>query len=113
MYSLIVLPGVTPQRKNGNYLLVDTKDFTIDWCLRTIPGCRFDSVEIWASDDPQATGFALTTSWGETNETGSILFTKSVWEALESAYEAHGMKRESIDGIKAMCNIVEDLNGSN
>lgn len=64
MYSLIVLPGATPQRRIGNYLLVDSKDFTLNWCLSHIPGCRFDSIEIWASDDEDATAFAFSRAWG-------------------------------------------------
>lgn len=111
MYTLVVLPGVTPQRKIGNYLLVDSKDFTFDWCCKCIAGMQFSSVEIWASNDPEASGYALTRARYPGDV--SVLLTKSVWEALESAYVAHGMKREHIDDIKAMCDIVEDLSVSN
>lgn len=113
MYSLIVLPGVTPQRRNGNYLLVDSKDFTLKWCLGTIPGCRFDSVEIWVSDDQDATAFAFSRAWGERNETGSVLMTKSVWEGFENHCLSNGMEEIHIQELKKMCNIVEDLNVSN
>ncbi len=110
MYSLIVLPGVTPQRRNGNYILVDSKDFTLDWCYRCIPGMQFSNVEVWASNDPEATAYAFT----RTRHPGdiSVLLTMSVWQDLESAYQERGMEQKHIDGIKAMCDIVEDLNVS-
>ena len=111
MYSLIVLPGVTPQRRHGNYILVDSKDFTFDWCCKCIAGMQFSNVEIWASNDPEATWYALTRARYPGDV--SILLTKSVWEALESAYVTHGMERKDIDIIKSMCDIVEDLNVSN
>lgn len=111
MPTLVVLPGATPQRRWGNYTLVDSKDFTFDWCCHYIAGFQFSSVEIWASNDPIATWYALTRARYEGEVT--VLLTKSVWDALEKAYIEHGMEREHIDTIKAMCNIVEDLNGSN
>ena len=111
MYSLIVLPGVTPLRRHGNYILVDSKDFTVDWCCRCIAGIEFSNVEIWASDDPGASWYALTRARYPGDV--SVLLTKSVWEALEGAYKAQGMEKEHIDSIRAMCDIVEDLNVSN
>lgn len=111
MYSLIVLPGITPQRRCGNYILVDTKDFTFDWCCKCIAGMQFSNVEIWASESSEATWYALTRVRYEGSV--SVLLTKSVWEALEGAYKTQGMAQTDIDEIRAMCDIVEDLNGSN
>lgn len=100
----------TPQRRWGNYTLVDSKDFTFDWCCHYIAGFQFSSVEIWASNDPEATWYALTRARYDGEVT--VLLTKSVWNALEKAYIENGMERKHIDTIKAMCDIVEDLNGS-
>lgn len=109
MRSLIVLPGVVAPRRAGNYLLVDSKIFTLTWCCHHIAGVEFSNVEIWASDDPKASWYAL--SRARSSGDVSVLLTKSVWEALESTFETHGMEREHIDSIKAMCDIVEDLKG--
>lgn len=109
MHTLIVLPGVTPLRRNVNYILVDSKDFTSSWCCKCIAGMQFDNVEIWASDDPEATAWAMSRHFGKKNNTGTILLTKSVWEALESLYQMGNMEQKHIDAIKASCNIVEDL----
>lgn len=111
MYTLVVLSGVTPLRRSGNYILVDSKDFTFDWCCKCIAGLQFSNIEIWESNDPKASWYALTRARYPGDV--SVLLTKSVWEALESAYEAHGMTRKDIDSIKDMCDIVEDLNVSN
>lgn len=39
--------------------------------------------------------------------------TKSVWEGFENNCISNGMDEGDIQEFKKMCNIVEDLNGSN
>lgn len=109
MYTLIVLPGVTPLRQSRNYVLVDSKNFTSGWCCRYLPGMQFDNVEIWDSNGPEATAWAISRAFGARDNTGTILLTRSVWEALESLYQMGNMEQKHIEVIRASCNIVEDL----
>lgn len=115
MESLIVLPNVTSggswgNRYNNNFTLVDTRNFTFDWCIRHIPGCQFDNLQIWASNDPVATSYAIGRTFGIQKGTGGILVTKSVWEAFEKSVQEEGnFEKERLDEMKVYFNIVEDL----
>jgi hypothetical protein len=102
------MPGVTPiYSSKSDYILIDTKDFTLNWCYKNIAGMQFSNIEIWKSEDSKATAYAL--SRARSPQGISVLLTKSVWGALESLYQMGNMEQKHIDAIKASCNIVEDL----
>ncbi|XKX17485.1 hypothetical protein MVUOKPPV_CDS0088 [Klebsiella phage phi1_175008] len=108
MRSLIVMRGVTPiYSSKSDYILIDTKDFTLDWCYKNIAGMQLPNIEIWESEDSHATAYALSRS--RSPHGISVLLTKSVWKSLESLYKTGNLEQKHIDAIKASCNIVEDL----
>lgn len=112
METLIVLPGASPiHKRDETVILVDSKDFTLHWCCNYIAAYQLRDIQIWASDDPSATAFALGRARSENNIT--IILTKSVWDGLEGVYKIDGASEEDIAELKSMCYIVEDLNGSN
>ena len=113
MFSLIVMPGAKlVRRPRSRCIVVDTKDFTMHWACRNIPGMRFGHIEIWESEDNTATAYAMTRAYYDGDEP-TILLTKSVWEGLESLYKSSDVDPEFINEFRSSCEIMEDLNGSN
>jgi len=112
MNSIIVLPGIKRRSGLKNYVVVDTKDFTLEWCCQFIGGMRFTNAEIWESSDSKATAYTLARvrTYGSDF---SVLLTRSVWDDLEKYYREHDVKESDIEVLKSWCDIVEDLNGSN
>ena len=113
MYTLVVLPGAKKQKRGfKNYLVVDSKDFTLAWCCDYIAGMGFTNIQIWATKENDATAFAISRlrSW---DAPFTVLLTQSVWDGLEGYYLSHDVKPEDIEEVKSWCDIVEDINGSN
>lgn len=108
MNSIIVLSGVTRLLPLKNYVLVDPKDFTLDWCCQFIGGTDFTSAEIWESFDSKATAYTLSRVRTYGSEF-SVLLTQSVWDGLEEYYREYSVKESEIEVLKSWCDIVEDL----
>ena len=109
--TFIVIPnGVQLYKPRSDFLVCDTQDFTFDWCCRNIAGYQFTSIQIWQSNDPEATAYTLTRLRWEGSE--SLLIAKSVWQAYESLYlDVLGLDKDDFNKLGNSVNItlVEDL----
>lgn len=112
MSTLIVLPGVTPIYRPGfKPLLICPEDFTPTWCHHYLGGREIANIQIWESFYPEATAYTITRARSE--ETVTVILSRSVWEALESFYRSDGVEEQDILNLRGFCEIAEDLNGSN
>lgn len=107
--TFIVMPGAKQLYKPGSdYVICDTEDFTFDWCCRNIAGFQFQTIQIWQSNDPEATAYALTRLRHERDL--SLLIAKSSLENYREyckAYMSEDIFHKFIETLNVA--IVEDL----